>query len=337
MHMTRILPRSLYLGLLLALPLAASTVRIIQTNSADEAVDIIDPATNKVVGVIHGIEVNHGVAVAPDGSRYYISNEAQSTLEVVDTKTLKIVGSVHLSGHPNNISIGKDGRRVYVAIAVAPGALDIVDTATLEKIKTIPMKGALHNTYVTPDGKYDVSGSIAGKVITVIDTKTDMPVWTLDRDLGIRCMAFTTNPDGSTKWIFVQLTGFNGFAVVDFATHMEINRIKLPDLPAGKKPYMYGGNESHGLAVTPDGKTLIVNSRLNTMVYSYSIPDMKLLGSVEVGKSPDWVTITPDGKTAYVADAASNAVSVVDIKSMKEITRIPVGEVPKRNITAVLP
>jgi hypothetical protein len=28
---------------------------------------------------------------------------------------------------------------------------------------------------------------------------------------------------------------------------------------------------------------------------------------------------------------------VVDIKSMKEVTRIPVGEVPKRNITAVLP
>jgi hypothetical protein len=27
----------------------------------------------------------------------------------------------------------------------------------------------------------------------------------------------------------------------------------------------------------------------------------------------------------------------VDVKSMREITRIPVGEVPKRNITAVLP
>src|SRR5579872_2156218 len=75
---------------LLALPLAASTVRIIQTNSAGDNVSIIDPATNKVVGEIKGIEVNHGAAVAPDGSRYYISNEAQSTLEVVDTKSLKV-------------------------------------------------------------------------------------------------------------------------------------------------------------------------------------------------------------------------------------------------------
>ena len=42
--------------LLLALPLAASTVRIIQTNSAGDNVHIIDPATNKVVGEITGIE-----------------------------------------------------------------------------------------------------------------------------------------------------------------------------------------------------------------------------------------------------------------------------------------
>ncbi len=97
------------LGLLLALPLAASTVRIIQTNSAGDNVSIIDPATNKVVGNIKGIEVNHGAASAPDGSRYYISNEAQSTLDVVDTKSLKVTRSIPLSGHPNNIGISKDG------------------------------------------------------------------------------------------------------------------------------------------------------------------------------------------------------------------------------------
>lgn len=326
-----------YLGLLLALPLAANSVRIIQTNSAGDDVSIIDPATNKVVGTIHGIEVNHGAAAAPDGSHFYVSNEDRSTLDVVDAKTLQVTKSIKLTAHPNNISISKDGKRVYVSIAVAPGAVDVVDTTSMEKVKSIPVKGAVHNTYVTPDGKYVVSGSIPSKVITVIDQKTETPAWSLEMDLGIRPMAFATNPDGSTKWIFVQLSNFNGFAVVDFATHKEINRIKLPDLPPGKKPFLVGGNESHGMAVTSDGKILVVNSRLNSSIYTYSIPDLKLLGQAEVGKSPDWVTLTPDGKRAYVANAASNSVSVVDIGSMKEITRIPVGEVPKRNITAVLP
>ena len=149
-------------------------------------------------------------------------------------KTLKITRSIPLSGHPNNIGISKDGRRVYVSIAVAPGAVDVVDTASLEKVKSIPVKGAVHNTYVTPDGKYVVAGSIQGKTITVIDQKTEEPAWSLEMDLGIRPMAFLTNPDGSTKWIFAQLSAFNGFAVIDFATHKEINRIKLPDLPRGQ-------------------------------------------------------------------------------------------------------
>jgi YVTN family beta-propeller protein len=82
---------------------------------------------------------------------------------------------------------------------------------------------------------------------------------------------------------------------------------------------------------------LVVNSRLNSAVYAYSLPGLKLVGSVDVGKAPDWVTLTPDGKTAYVANAGSNSVSVIDLAAMKELTRIPVGQVPKRNITVVLP
>jgi len=152
---------------------SAGKVRIIQTNSAGDTVSIIDPATNKVVGEITGIEVNHGAATAPDGSRIYISNEAESTLDVVDGKTLRVTNKIPLSGHPNNIAAGKDGRRVYVSIAVAPGAVDVIDTASLQRVKSIPVKGAVHNTYVTPDGKYVVAGSIAGKSVTVIDAQTE--------------------------------------------------------------------------------------------------------------------------------------------------------------------
>jgi YVTN family beta-propeller protein len=316
---------------------APRKVRIIQTNSAGDNVDLIDPATNKVVGEITGIEVNHGAAAAPDGTRLYVSNEADSTLDVADSKTLRVVAKIPLSGHPNNIAISQDGRRVYVSIAVAPGTVDVIDTATLQRVKGIPIKGAVHNTYVTPDGKYVIAGSVAGRTVTAIDAKTEEPVWTLEMDKGVRPLAFEKNPDGSTKNIFVQLSGFNGFAVVDFATHKEINRIELPKIAAGKQPVLEGGNESHGMAVTSDGKTLVVNSRLNSAVYMYSLPDLKLIGSADVGRAPDWVTLTPDGKSAYVANAGSNYVSVVDIKALKEVTRIPVGQVPKRNITALLP
>ena len=321
--------------LLLALPLAAATVRIIQTNSAGDDVMIIDPVTNKVVGRISGIEVNHGAAAAPDGSRFYISNEAESTLDVVDGKTFKVIKNIPLSDHPNNLGISKDGKRVYVAIARGAGAVDVIDTVSMEKVKSIPVKGPQHNTYVTPDGKFVVSGSVRSKVLSVIDQKTEEVVWTMELDKGVRPMTFVTNPDGSTKWILVQVSDFHGFEVIDFATHKEVNRIKLPDTPPGKVAIHEGGNISHGMAVTSDGKTLVVNSTLNSSLYMYSLPDLKLLGAADVGVAPDWVTLTPDGKRAYVANAGQNSVSVIDIATRKEVTRIPVGEVPKRNITAV--
>jgi len=312
-------------------------VRIIQTNSAGDNVHIIDPATNKVVGTIAGIEVGHGAAAAPDGSRIYVSNEAQSTLDVVDGKTLRVTSNIPLSGHPNNISISRDGTRVYVAIREEAGLVDVIDTVALKKAKSIPIKGAVHNTYVTPDGRYVVAGSIAGKTATAFDARTEQIAWVMDFDLGVRPMAFETNPDGSTRRMFVQLSDLNGFAVVDWATHKETQRIDLPTLGQGKKPVLEGGNASHGMAVTADGKKLVVDSRLNSAVYVYSLPDLKLLGAVDVGRSPDWVTLTPDGKSAYVANAGSNDVSVVDLVGLKEVTRIPVGQVPKRNITAMLP
>ncbi len=311
--------------------------RIIQTNSAGDGVDIIDPASNKIIGRVVGIEVNHGAAAAPDGGRLYFSNEFDLTLDVVDTRTLYVTSRIPLTGHPNNISISKDGRRVYVAIASGAGAVDVIDTVDLQRVKSIPIQGRVHNTYVTPDGRYVMAGSVAAKSLTVIDQQSETPAWVLNFDHGVRPMAFETNRDGSTKRVFVQLSDLSGFAVVDFAAHKEVQRIELPRL-ASTKPFVgESGSLSHGMAVTADNTRLVVDSSVNRAVYVYSLPDLKLLGSVDVGLAPDWVTLTPDGKSAYVANAASNEVSVVDIVNLKEVARIPVGQVPKRNITAMLP
>src|SRR5439155_538858 len=44
-----------------------TAVRIVQTNSAGDEIHLIDPATNKVVSIIHDIPIPHGVTSAPDG------------------------------------------------------------------------------------------------------------------------------------------------------------------------------------------------------------------------------------------------------------------------------
>ncbi len=325
-------------ALLMAAPLVASTrARVIQTNSAGDNVHIIDPATNKVAGVIEGIDVPHGVTIAPDGSRIYITEEPTKTMDVVDPKSLQIIRKIPLSGRPNNLAVSKDGRKVYVAISQAPGAVDVIDTASLTNIRTVPVDGAVHNVYVTPDGRYAVSGSIARSTISVIDTETDKVAWSVKLSSGIRPMAFIRNPNGSTKEIIVQLSDFHGLVIVDFQTHQEVKRITLPDVP-GKERETDGiqGSPAHGLVITPDGKTLWTTSKYYDYVAAYSLPDFKLLKVVPVGLHPEWLTIPPDGKNLYVACAGKDETVVVNTRSMEVIATIPVGAVPKRNASGML-
>lgn len=317
--------------------LAASNERVIQTNAAGDNVHVIDPMTNKVVGVIEGIEVPHGVAIARDGNRIYVTDEPLKTLDVVDAKSLKVFKRIPLSGRPNNLDVSKDGSHVYVGIVQAPGAVDVIDTATLTDVKTIPVTGGIHNVYVTPDGKYAVAGSIPSSTINVIDTSTNTVAWTLKMSSGIRPMAFTKNPDGSTKEIIVQLSDFHGFAVVDFAARKEVNRVTLPD-PPGQQKETQGiqGAPAHGLAISADGKVLWVTSKYYAYLAAYSLPDLKLLKVIPVGSHPEWLTIPPDGKNIYVAAAGDDETVVVDTKSMKVVAKIPVGFVPKRNTSGML-
>jgi DNA-binding beta-propeller fold protein YncE len=171
----------------------------------------------------------------------------------------------------------------------------------------------------------------------VIDQRTEEPLWTLFEE-GVRPMAFETNADGSTKRIFVQLSNVHGFAIVDFAARKEVGRVTLPDdVPADRVDRgPFNASPSHGLGVAPDGKTLWVTSRPNARVYAYALPDVTLVGAVDLGGRPDWVTFTPDSRLVYISTENRNAVVAVDVASRTEVTRITVGAAPKRNITVTL-
>ena len=313
-------------------------VRILQSNSGGDNIHIIDPATNTVVGEIDDVPIPHGVTYHPDGSVYFISNEFDHTLDVVSTDTLKVIKQIPLADGPNNIGITPDGEKVYVAIARGSGGVDVIDTRTRTNVRHIPTLGGVHNVFVTPDGRHAVAGMIGARTLTVIDTTTDEPVWSKELDGGVRPMEFDVNPDGSTKRIFVEVSGFHGFYVVDFETQEVVEKIRLPKLPLSQVDNdSIQGSPSHGLARTVDGQTLWVASKPHNSVYAYSLPDLELQGRVLVGHHPDWLVTTPDSRYLYAANAGGNDVSVVDRETMTEVARIPVGQTPKRAHTVVLP
>ena len=322
-------------------------VLILQTNAAGDNVHVIDAATNRVVEVVEGIEIPHGVTPHPNGSEFYVSNEHDRTLDVVSTRTFEVVAKIPLSAGPHNIDITPDGSKVYVGIMNGGAAVDVIDTKARRNVKTIPMEGGVHNVYVSPDGKHAVAGMIGARMLTVIDTGSDEPLWSYEfepvlglnslEDGGVRPMAFEPNPDGSTKSIFVQTSGFHGLRVIDFETRKLVRSVRIPDIPLNEIDNdALQGSPGHGLEITADRRTLWFASKPHNRVYAFSLPDLSLVGSVEVGSHPDWLTSTPDSRYVYAANAGSNSVSVVDRETMTEVARVPVGQTPKRNNTLVV-
>jgi YVTN family beta-propeller protein len=356
------------LWILPATALAADTTRIYVLNNGGSTVDVIDTVTNKIVQTIDGIPVPHDVAFSPDGGRAYITSESEDAVYVVDTKTGKTIEKVALSsGRPNRPSVTKDGKRIFVCIS-APrdknsgrvlwgqgGEVDIVDTTTLKRVKTFPFESVPHDCYTTADGKYVIVGINGGKSpgITVIDVQSEQLAWEIHFDKNVLPIAIEAGPDGSARRLFVQLGGFRGFAVVDFATHKEVARISFPDKPSGvilAEP-LARRNEipTHGSQIAPDGRTLWLACSAANGVFIYSLPELTMLGFVPTprregaqyrnadGGNPTWLTFTPDGKTVYVANAAINMVTAIDAKTMREVARISVGTQPDHIETLVLP
>ena len=336
------------LGLSLALgltttwaALAAGTAPIYVANRGGTTITVIDAATNKVVQTIDNVEAPEVIQFSRDGSQLYVFSRAENFLIVMDRKSEKIVKKVPISGWANEAQTTRDGKRILVCIrntgttADDKGALDIIDTATLELVKSIPVRRGLHDLAITADGKFAAAGSPGGQFLVVFDLQKMETAWEIPYGTGINPVAIENNPDGSGRRIFLNLGSLNA-------------RIKVPDTPTG-----YGGGRGcegngHGIGVSPDQKTLWVNSRPSNAVFAYSLPDIKLLGHVSLpeqpipgkpGRSgnPAWITFTPDSKSVYVSSCGVKTVTAIDVQKMKEVARVPVGEMPDRISTLALP
>jgi YVTN family beta-propeller protein len=320
---------------LLALPLAASSVRIYVANSAGNNITVIDPVANKAVGDIKVSNNPHGIVSSPDCSRFYVSSETDNVLDVVQRSSSTVIRRVPIGKRPNNVAITQDGRRVYICIR-EQSWVDIVDTASLEKVKSVPVGKNPHNVYATPDGKHMIATSMGENKLTVIDTATEQPEFAIPVGGVPRPLTIDARPDGTITRLFVQLSNLHGFVVVDYNAKVVIDKVVLPDAPPGAQP-LIPNTFSHGIGIAPDHKTLWVCSLLDNSVSVYSMPTLHRMATIPVGKGPDWLTFTPDGSRCYISNAGADSVSAIDVALRKELARIPVGKVPKRIISVALP
>ncbi len=103
-------------------------------------------------------------------------------------------------------------------------------------------------------------------------------------------------------------------ATIDAATKSETGRFDLPSQP-------------RGLAITPDGSTLVTTSRNQNAVFILSSGDGTVLRNADTGERPIALALSPSGDRAYAA-AEDGTLTIVDVASGAILDTITVGALP---------
>ncbi|HXP47434.1 MAG TPA: hypothetical protein VN810_09185, partial [Terriglobales bacterium] len=101
---------------------------------------VLDPATGKVVGDIPDTAGVHGIALAPELGRGFISNGRANTVTIFDSKTLAVSGQVKTGQNPDAIVYDPASQRVF-AMDGRSSEATAIDAATGTVAGTLPLEG----------------------------------------------------------------------------------------------------------------------------------------------------------------------------------------------------
>jgi YVTN family beta-propeller protein len=132
-----------------------------------KAVDVLDPATRKIVAEIPtGQEESHMLVISPDGSRGYTANVGAGSVSVLDLAKRRLVTTIPVAKTVQRISISADGRRVFTHDQGAP-RVAVIDTASNKIANWIELPAPVYASEPTPDGRWLLALSQKGELYAV--------------------------------------------------------------------------------------------------------------------------------------------------------------------------
>lgn len=134
---------------------------------------VLDTGTNKVVGDIPDTPGVHGIALAPELNRGFISNGKANTVFVFDLKTLKVTGQVATGDNPDAILYDPATKRVFVFNGKSKDAT-VFDASSGTVVGTMALGGKPEFAATDNKGKVFVNNEDTNEVIELDSRKLTM-------------------------------------------------------------------------------------------------------------------------------------------------------------------
>ena len=101
---------------------------------------VVDAKTLQVTGDIPDLSGVHGVALAPELGRGFITSGGDNMLAIFDLKTLKVLDKVKVGERPDAVLYDASAKRVYTFNAKSQDST-VVDAASGKVVGTVPLGG----------------------------------------------------------------------------------------------------------------------------------------------------------------------------------------------------
>ncbi|MGU3538346.1 YncE family protein [Methylobacterium sp. A54F] len=205
--------------------------------------------------------------------------------------------------------------RAAEAVVTVQGdnAVELVDTASGAVSARIPVPGSPAGIALSPDRRTAYVTRPDGPGLAVIDLDARRVVQTLALPGGP--LGIGVDPAHGTVY------------VADWYAKRVLVLKPGPDGLVQDGEIAVGASPS-GLAVTPDGATLLVANRESSSVSVVDAASRREVRVIPVGGHPFGLTLDAAAGRAYTANVLSNDVSVIDLAAGREIGRIKAGERP---------
>ena len=127
---------------------------------------VVDIDTGKVTGDIPDTPGVHGIALAPELSRGFISNGKADTTTIFDLNTLKIIGQVKTGENPDAILYDPATKRVFTFNGRSHDAT-VIDALSAKVLSTIALGGKPEFAAVDGKGKIYVNIEDTSEVVEI--------------------------------------------------------------------------------------------------------------------------------------------------------------------------
>jgi YVTN family beta-propeller protein len=207
------------------------------------SVEVVDPDAGKVVGQIPQLHGVHGIAVAPELNKGFITNGQSKSVTVFDLKTLAKLGEPATGTNPDAVCYEPKTQRIFTFNGGSNDAT-VIDAKTNEIVATLPLNGKPE--FCVVDG--------AGKIYNNLEDKSE--VIEIDAAKPAVTRRVSLAPAEGPSGLAIDVKNKKLFSVCDnkMMAVTDIATMKVIATPAiGTGPDAAGFDPGTGLAFSSNG------------------------------------------------------------------------------------